>query len=70
MCVCTNRVYKYVYIGFPGGAGGKEPPPANAGDNAGFNPWVKKTPGGGCGNPLQCSRLKNPMDRGAWDYSP
>ena len=23
-------------------------------------------PGGGNGNPLQCSRLDNPMDRGAW----
>ena len=23
-------------------------------------------PGGGHGNTLQCSRLENPMDRGAW----
>ena len=23
-------------------------------------------PGGGHGNPLQCSCLENPMDRGAW----
>ena len=43
-----------------------------------FNPWVGKTPqrrkgnpspvfpGGGNGNPLQCSSLDKPMDRGAW----
>ena len=24
------------------------------------------SPGGGPGNPLQCSCLENPMDRGAW----
>ena len=26
-------------------------------------------PGGGNGNPLQCSRLDNPMDRGAWQFT-
>ena len=26
----------------------------------------KDSPGGGHGNPLQCSCLENPMDRGAW----
>ena len=31
-----------------------------------FNPWVRKIPGGGNGNPLQHTCLKNPMDRGAW----
>ena len=31
-----------------------------------FNPWVRKIPGEGNGNPLQYSCLKNPMDRGAW----
>ena len=25
-----------------------------------------RSPGGGHGNPLQYSRLENPMDRGAW----
>ena len=25
-----------------------------------------RSPGGGHGNPLQCSCLENPMDRGAW----
>ena len=31
-----------------------------------FNPWVRKIPGGGHGNPLQYSSLENPMDRGVW----
>ena len=31
-----------------------------------FNPWVRKSPGGGHGNPLQYSCLENPMNRGAW----
>ena len=31
-----------------------------------FNPWVKKIPGGGNGNPLQYSCLENPIDREVW----
>ena len=31
-----------------------------------FNPWLGRSPGGGNGNPLQYSYLRNPMDRGAW----
>ena len=31
----------------------------------GFDPSVGKTPGEGIGNPLQCSCLGNPMERGA-----
>ena len=31
-----------------------------------FIPWVRKIPGGGHGNLLQCSCLENPVDRGAW----
>jgi len=43
-------------------------PPANAGDmrNAGSIPGLEKSLGGGHGNPLQYSSLKNPVDRGAW----
>ena len=43
-------------------------PPANAGrcEICGLDPKVRKIPGGGHGNPLQCSSLENPMDRGAW----
>ena len=42
-------------------------PPANAGvvRDAGSIPGLRRSPGGH-GNPLQYSRLENPMDRGAW----
>ena len=40
-------------------------PPANAGD-AGSMPGSGRAPGEGNGNPLQCSCLGNPVDRGAW----
>ena len=44
-----------------------ENPPANAGDvgNGGTIPELGRSLGGGNGNPLQYSCLKNPMDRGA-----
>ena len=43
-------------------------PSANAGDarDAGSIPGLGRFPGGGHGNPLQYSCLKNPMDIGAW----
>ena len=39
---------------------------ANAGDirDAGSIPGSERSPGEGNGNPLQCSYLENPMDRG------
>ena len=42
--------------------------PANAEDvrDAGSIPGSGRSPGGGHGNPLQYSCLKNPMGRGAW----
>ena len=42
-------------------------PPANSGDagNVGSIPGSGRFPGGGHGNPLQCSCLENSMDRGA-----
>ena len=41
---------------------------SNAGDagDAGSIPGLGKSPGEGNGNPLQCSYLENPRDRGAW----
>ena len=39
--------------------------PASEGD-AGSIPRLGGFPGGGNGNPLQYSCLKNPVDRGAW----
>ena len=42
--------------------------PASAGDirEAGLIPQLGRAPGGGRGNPLQCSHLENLMDREAW----
>ena len=42
--------------------------PANAGDT-GSVPGLRRSLGGGNGNPLQCSCLENFMDRGAWQES-
>ena len=39
--------------------------PFNAGD-MGLIPGLGRSPGEGHGNPLQYSRLDNPMDKGAW----
>ena len=43
-------------------------PPTNAGDirDVGLIPGSGRSPGGGHGNPLQYSCLKNPRDREAW----
>ena len=51
-------------MGFPGSSAGKEST-CKAGD-AGSVPGLGRSPRGGHGNPLQCSCLENPMDRGAW----
>ena len=48
----------------PGGSGGEECA-CNAGDLS-LIPGSGGSPGEGHGNPLQYSRLENPMDRGAW----
>ena len=42
--------------------------PANEGDSedTGSISALGRAPGKGKGNPLQCSCLENPMDRGAW----
>ena len=50
--------------GFPGGSDGKESA-CRAGD-LGLIPGSGRFLGGGNGNPLQYSCLKNPMDRRAW----
>ena len=51
-------------MGFPGGSEGKASV-CNTGD-PGSVPVSGRSPGGGNGNPLQYSRLENPMDGGAW----
>ena len=40
-------------------------PPANA-ENLSLSPGLGRFTGGDHGNPLQCSCLENPTDRGAW----
>ena len=44
-------------------------PPANAGDigEAGWIPGSGRSFGEEYGNPLQCSCLESPMDRGVWE---
>ena len=39
---------------------------AGATGDAGSIPGLGRSSGRGHGNPLQCSCLENPMDRGAW----
>ena len=51
-------------MGYSGGLDGKESA-CNAGDQ-GSIPESGRSPGEGNVNPLQCSCLENPMDRGAW----
>ena len=76
VCVYTHRftdrkwgytVQKSLLLyrrGFPGGSVVKNPS-ANEGDMDSF-PGLGRSPGGGNGNPLQCSCLENPRDGGAW----
>ena len=54
----------YLYIHFPGGSDGKQSA-CNAEPQVQI-PGLGGSSGEGNGNPLQCSCLENPMDRGAW----
>ena len=66
----TLKLYCAVYtvllglLGFSGSSVVKNPP-ASAG-NVGLIPGSGRSPGGRNDNPLQCSCLENPKDRGAW----
>ena len=73
-----DRLPTPVFLGFPCGSAGKricvwdfpggsdsKVPVYNVG-NPGSIPGLGRSPGGGNGNPLQCSCLENSMDRGAW----
>ena len=57
----------YIYMGFPIDTVVKNLP-ANVGDtrDMGLIPGSGRSPGGGNGNPLQCSCPDNPRDREAW----
>ena len=56
-----------IHLGFLGSSGIKNLP-VNAADvgDTGSIPGSGRSPGGGNGNPLQCSCLGNSVDRGAW----
>ena len=60
----SQQVHTFIHLD----SASAEDPPANAGDmrEAGSVPGLGRPPRGGHGNPLQCSCLENPMDRGAW----
>ena len=60
MYVCGQSL---IFITFAGSD--SEESASNAGD-PGSIPGLGRSPGEGKGNPLQCSCLENPMDRGAW----
>ena len=52
---------------FPGGSVVKNlPASARDAEDVGLIPGLGRSPGEGCGNPLQYYCLENPMDRGAW----
>ena len=53
-----------ITVDFPSGPEVKES--ACTAGITGSIPGLGRSPGGGQGYPLQCSRLGNPMDRGAW----
>ena len=70
--ISPNEMKIFVYPcsqqwGFPGSSSGKDLP-VYAGDirDKGSIPGSGTFLRGGHGNPLQCSCLENPMDRGAW----
>ena len=56
-----------MWAGLPRWLSGKEST-CNAGDLGDVNSvcGLGRPPGGGNGNPLQCSCLENSLDRGAW----
>ena len=72
MCVCVpdGKIIPYESYtcmclrGFPGGSDSKESA-YNAGDPS-LIPGLGRSSGEGNDNPLQCSYLGNPKDRGAW----
>ena len=67
-CLCLSSDQNYLdlqtTVGFLGGPVVKNLP-ANTGDT-GSIPESGRSPGEGNGDPLQCSCLGNPKDRGAW----
>ena len=62
---CSTNLLFILNLDFPGSSDGKESA-CSTGD-PGSIPGSGRSPGGGNGNPLQCSCLENPKDRrGLW----
>ena len=63
-CMNISKACHTCFGGFPGDSVSNDST-CNAGDtgDAGSIPGSGRCPGGGCGNPLRCSCLENPMDR-------
>ena len=62
--VKNQKINVIVFFGvFPGGSAGKES--TCKAENLDSIPGLGRSPGGGHGNPVKCSCLENPMDRGA-----
>ena len=57
----SKEIFKLAYTG-----GSEDKASACNAADLGSIPGLKRSPGGGNGNPLQYSCLENPMDRGAW----
>ena len=56
-------------LGFPGGSVVKNLPTMEEPRRCKFDPWIRKIPGGGHGNPFPYSCLENSLDRGAWQVT-
>ena len=65
VCMC---VYLYIYTYIVSGGSSSKESACNAGatGDTGSIPGSGRSSGEGHGNPLQCSCLENPLDRGAW----
>ena len=62
-----NHLTRYTILGLGLRAQGREPAcQCRRLRDTGLIPGSGRSPGGGHGNPLQYSRLENPMGRGAW----
>ena len=64
MRVCVHVICMHVGLCLPYSSNGEES--ACSAGGLGLIPASGRTPGEGHGNPLQCSCLENPTDRGAW----
>ena len=69
LCELIQNSWADTKMGYPGSSAGKES--ACYAGNLGSIPGLGRSPGGGHGNPLQCSCLANPLgQRSLASYSP